>query len=121
MASGNPHFNVIERANPLQWSLQGLVPNPISSGAYPIAGFGWVEMYQCNAVHANGNNGYLWFRTWLDFLYGSTTAAAILRLDTGLAEVPSNWATEIYTLLTDPTYGPTYGGTGGCTAKPGAY
>jgi phosphate transport system substrate-binding protein len=119
MASAVPQFDNTSRINPLAWSLQGVVPNPVVPGAYPIAGFTWVEMYQCYAVHANGNNGFIWFRTWLDYLYGSDNAHQILR-DNGFAEVPGSWTNEIYALLTDPVNGPAQHGNGGCTTIAGA-
>jgi phosphate transport system substrate-binding protein len=120
MASAVPQFDNTSRISPLAWSLQGVVPNPVVPGAYPIAGFTWIEMYQCYANHANGNNGFIWFRTWLDYIYSSDNAHQILR-DNGFAEIPGSWANEIYALLTDPAYGPAQHGNGGCTTIPGAY
>lgn len=121
MASAVPQFaSAAIRANPLAWSLQGVVSNPALPGAYPIAGFTWLGMYQCYQAHSNGNNGFIWFRTWLDYLYGSPNAHQILH-DNGFAELPGNWTVEVYTLLTDPTYGPQVTGSGACAGKVGAY
>jgi len=120
MASAQPQFTAATRVNPLAWSLQGVVPNPVVAGAYPIAGFTWIEMYQCYQNHANGNNGFIWFRTWLDYLYGSSNAHDILH-DNGFAEVPGPWVLETYSLLTDPVNGPAQQGNGGCTTIAGAY
>ncbi|WP_368860668.1 substrate-binding domain-containing protein [Bradyrhizobium sp. Arg816] len=117
MATAIPHFSAAERGNPLQWSIEGLVPNPITQGAYPIAGFSWVEMYQCYQTHANGNNAFLWFKMWLDYLYG-TDAVPIMRLDDKVAEVPPVWRNEIDMLLNDPVYGPNGSA---CAGKVGAY
>jgi ABC-type phosphate transport system substrate-binding protein len=120
IAETNPLFDNATRLDPLAWSLQGVMPNPVGPAAYPISGFSWLEMYQCYQNHVNGNNGFLWFRIWLDFLYGSQDAHNILH-DNGLAEVPGPWATEISGLLTDPVNGPTQQGSGACTTIPGAY
>jgi phosphate transport system substrate-binding protein len=122
MTSAFPQFDSTTRLDPLAWSLQGVVPNPVIPGAYPITGFIWIEMYQCYAIHAaNNNNGFIWFRTWLDYLYGSDNAHQILH-DRGYAEaVPYNWVVETYNLLLDPVNGPTQHGNGGCATIPGAY
>ena len=120
MSSAVPQFTDATRINPLSWSLQGVVPNPVLPGSYPISGFTWLEMYQCYANHANGNNPYLWFRTFLDYLYGSTEAHDILN-DNGFATTPTAWTIEAYKLLTDPTYGPAQSGIGGCATIAGAY
>jgi ABC-type phosphate transport system substrate-binding protein len=120
MASAVPQFTDATRVNPLAWSLQGVVPNPVVPNSYPIAGFTWVEMYQCYQNHANGNNGFIWFRTWLDFLYGSQDAHNILH-DNGFAEVPGAWTVQIYGLLNDPAHGPAQQGNAGCTTIVGAY
>ncbi|MGJ4996981.1 substrate-binding domain-containing protein [Bradyrhizobium sp. HKCCYLS3077] len=121
MASAVPQFpDMTTRVNPLAWSLQGVVPNPVLPDSYPISGFTWINMYQCYANHANGNNGFIWFRTWLDYLYGSSNAEQILN-DNGFAKVPSPWLIETYTLLSDPNFGPAQTGNGGCATIAGAY
>jgi hypothetical protein len=119
MSSSVPNFaTAADRANPLAWSLQGVVPNPVVKGAYPISGFTWLEMYQCYAAHpTTGANPLAWFKTWLDYLYGSQNAHDILH-DNGFAEAPYLWTNEIYNLLNDTTYGPNQSG---CTGKVGAY
>ncbi|CAL76056.1 putative phosphatase; putative signal peptide [Bradyrhizobium sp. ORS 278] len=120
MASAVPQFSAATRTNPLAWSLQGVVPNPVLPDSYPISGFTWIHMYQCYANHANGNNGFIWFRTWLDYLYGSNNAKDILEAN-GFAKVPSAWLIETYTLLSDPAVGPAQTGNGGCATIAGAY
>jgi phosphate transport system substrate-binding protein len=119
MSQATPQFDSPTRLNPLAWSLQGLVPDPVEQGAYPISGFTWVQMYQCYAPHANGNNPFIWFRNFLDYLYSSDEARNILH-ENGFAEVSPAWTVEIYRLATDPQYGPTQNGLGGCTNIPGA-
>jgi ABC-type phosphate transport system substrate-binding protein len=119
MSSATPVFDNTTRLNPLTWSLQGTVANPVVPGAYPIAGFTWLDMYQCYKPHANGNNAFLWFRIWLDYLYGSPDAHNILTSN-GFAPVPAAWLNEIYAVLSDSTNGPNYAGSGGCVGKVGA-
>ena len=120
MASATPQFDSTTINNPLTWSLQGVVPNPVVPGAYPIAGFTWFEMYQCYKVHSNGNNAFLWFRNSLDYIYGSPNAAQIMG-DNGFANVPGPWVVQIYNILNDATHGPNVAGSGGCSAIAGAY
>jgi phosphate transport system substrate-binding protein len=124
MSSAIPRFaTAADRANPLAWSLQGVVPNPVVKGSYPVAGFTWVDMYQCYQPHSNGNNPLVWFSTWLNYLYGSPNAAAILH-DNGFAEVPGVWVQEIYQLLNDNNFGPRYTSDSAavnCVGKTGAY
>ena len=119
MSQATPQFDSTTRLNPLAWSLQGLVPDPVVQGAYPISGFTWVQMYQCYAPHASGNNPFIWFRNFLDYLYSSDEARNILH-ENGFAEVSPAWIVEIYRLATDPQYGPTQSGLGGCANIPGA-
>jgi hypothetical protein len=50
MSSVAPKFaDDTVRANPLAWSAQLTVPDPIVQGAYPIAGFTDFGYYQCYA------------------------------------------------------------------------
>lgn len=50
MSSVAPKFaDGTVRANPLAWSAQLTVPDPIVQGAYPIAGFTDFGYYQCYA------------------------------------------------------------------------
>jgi ABC-type phosphate transport system substrate-binding protein len=102
----DPYY--FDPANPVFWSRLGIVANPDLPGAYPISGFSWIEMYQCYQNHANGNNSFGWFRTWLDFLYGDI-ARDILHAN-GFAEIPSSWNVAIYNLLQDPRYQPNQSG-----------
>lgn len=91
-----PQFDNTTRINPLTWSLQGVVPNPVVAGAYPLSGFTWFEMYQCYQTHANGNNAFIWYKTFLDYLYGSGSNQIIN--DNGFAQVPGIWVNQVYTL-----------------------
>lgn len=124
MSSAVPNFaTAADRANPLAWSLQGVVPNPVVKGSYPIAGFTWINMYQCYQPHANGNNPLVWFQTWLNYLYGSSNAEAILQ-ENGFAKAPNLWINEVYALFNDAANGPRYtsdASATNCVGKVGAY
>lgn len=121
MASAQPQFPGSTITDPLAWSLQGVVPNPVLQNAYPISGFTWLLMYQCYQNHSNGNNAFIWFRTWLDFLYGSTTAQNIVTTN-GFANLPGTWVTQVYTLLTGPSGPNQMGNSAACQAPlTGAY
>jgi phosphate transport system substrate-binding protein len=122
MSSATPVFNDTTRPLPLAWSLEGVVPNPVVQGSYPISGFTWFEMYQCYQPHANGNNALRWLLTSLNFVYGSSSTAFPIMNANGFANVPGNWVTEIYTLINNSTYGVNYAGTGACSSiTQGAY
>jgi len=116
MASAVPQFTSSTIVNPLTWSLQGVQPNPVVPGAYPLSGFTWLEMYQCYQTHSNGNNAYIWFKTFLDYLYGS--AAQPVLASNGFAQVPTVWLNQIYTLFNDSVNKPNGSG---CSGKVGAY
>ncbi|WP_349643514.1 hypothetical protein [Bradyrhizobium diazoefficiens] len=116
MSTVIPQFDSTSRPNPLTWSLHGVNPNPVVAGSYPISGFSWIEMYQCYKTHANGNNAFIWFKGFLDYVYGSGSQA--IMNDNGFAQVPAVWQGEIYTLLNDPANG--LNGSS-CSGKVGAY
>jgi phosphate transport system substrate-binding protein len=121
MTSVTPIFDSNTILLPLSWSLQGVVPNPSLPGSYAIAGFTWLEMYQCYQPHANGINSLTWFRTFINYLYGSTDAHNILN-GNGFASIPFPWLQQVSTLLTDPVHGPNFvASSTGCTGKVGAY
>ncbi len=121
MAGTIPQMNSTTRANPLTWSLQAVAPNPVLPNAYPITGFTFAFMYQCYKAHANTNNSFFWYKTWLDFIYG-TDVIPILN-NNGTASVPAVWQNEIFSLFNDPVNGLAYNGAGGsgCAGKVGAY
>jgi ABC-type phosphate transport system substrate-binding protein len=120
MESAIPIFTPATRANPLTWSLQGTVPNPSIPGAYPIAGFTWMEMYQCYDV-STGNNAHTFLTTFLNFIYGSPDATNIINAN-GFSEVPYAWIVEIFAVLNDPALTPSFTGIPGspCELKVGA-
>jgi ABC-type phosphate transport system substrate-binding protein len=106
MASVTPVFNAeVDITDPLSWSLQGVVPNPVLPGAYPISGFTWLLMYQC--YQTKPVNSLTWFREFMNYLYGSNDAKTILA-NNGFSEVPYNWLVPVSQLLTDPAKGPNF-------------
>jgi phosphate transport system substrate-binding protein len=121
MNSVTPVFDSTTILNPLAWSLQGVVPNPALPGSYPIAGFTWLEMYQCYQPHANGINALTWFRIFINYLYGGTDAHNMLNVN-GFGSIPFPWLQQASNLLSDPVHGPNFvASSTGCTGKVGAY
>ncbi len=119
MTSVTPSFDATTRGNPLAWSLQGVVPNPSLQGAYPIAGFTWLEMYQC---YNSGTNVPVQLSGVLYSIYGAPYVETIINLN-GFVKPPYVWLTEIYKLMGDEslqprnTYDPT---SAACFGKAGA-
>lgn len=114
MASAIPTFDSNSRGNALAWSLQGVAPNPTLPGAYPLAGFTWMFMYQCYQV-PTFNDAKTLVNIFLNFLFGAPEAQAIIQAN-GFATVPQVWVNEIAQLFNDPNLAPTHLGSGGCTA-----
>jgi len=117
LTAAPPKFNG-SASNPLNWG--ATVPLPAAQGAYPIAGFSFIDLYTCYQKPATvaalaattGKVGYL---TWY---YGSSTInggapAALLKQD-GFAQVPAAWSTAINALLKSPYLGPNVVGTKAC-------
>jgi ABC-type phosphate transport system substrate-binding protein len=79
MAASNPIFpDANARANPLNWSSQGQVPNPGTPDSYPIAGFTWIDMYQCYNPSRSGGGTLTNLENYLGFHYYDTHAAQII-------------------------------------------
>ncbi|RED35185.1 periplasmic binding family protein [Rhodopseudomonas thermotolerans] len=102
LSSVTPVFDSTSIGNPLAWSLQGVMPNPTLPAAYPIAGFSWLELYQC---YNSGANMPVQIADVLFGLYGSSAVEAIINSN-GLVKVPNVWLTEIYNLLGNDNYRP---------------
>jgi phosphate transport system substrate-binding protein len=117
MSELNPQFPGTSITDPIAWSLQGVNANPALQASYPISGFTWLLMYQCYKNHSNGNNAFIWIRTALDGLYGSSEIQNIVT-NNGFANVPSQWVVQIYTLL-NSNGGPAQVGNLGCTSANG--
>jgi ABC-type phosphate transport system substrate-binding protein len=116
MEQAIPVFNIdVDRANPLNWAAQGTVPNPVLSGAYPIAGFSWFLFYQCYA-RADVAKAILGYTYWH---YSNGLAASVIG-DNGMAVPPVNWVNQIQTLITTTSPIGFHGDGGVCNGKPGA-
>jgi phosphate transport system substrate-binding protein len=108
MSSVTPVFDSTSRGEPLAWSLQGVVPDPTLQAAYPLAGFSWIELYQCYNSPANVPAQFL------SFIYGLYTASGTIPApgvqaiieSNGFAQVPGVWQSEAYKLLNDPNLQP---------------
>jgi ABC-type phosphate transport system substrate-binding protein len=118
MGSIIPVFDNTTRGNPLAWTGQSAVPNPGAPGAYPIAGFTWMDVYQCYA--AGGVNVPVFLNTYFAGLYGADSIGLIIN-DNGFIRPPYPWLVEIYNLLNDPTLQPNLSGNGDCVGIPGAH
>jgi hypothetical protein len=120
MNSVVPSFDTTTRGNPLAWTAQAAVPNPGTPGAYPIAGFTWLEVYQCYAVGAgDGVNVPPFLNTLFNGLWGADSIGAIINSQ-GFIRPPQAWLNEIFNVLNDPTLQPNQSGTGDCTGINGA-
>ncbi|MCP4618163.1 MAG: phosphatase [Bradyrhizobium sp.] len=117
MQTAIPVFDDTSRANPLNWSRQMIVPNPLLADAYPIAGFTMLNFYQCYA----NSNVYDVLVTYINFLYGNAIAKNILH-DQQFSEIPDLWYTEILKLVNpgNPLTGFNKAGEGACAGKSGA-
>lgn len=84
--------------DPLAWTLQANNPNPVGQGAYPIAGFTWMLVYECYKPHSNSNNAWLWMRTYVNYMYGASDAQGIIAAN-GFATIPSPWLSSVTQIL----------------------
>ncbi len=112
-------------SDPLNWGQ--VAPTPGGVEAYPIAGFSFIDLYQCYAKASDvaalvGTTGKVGYLTWY---YGASSVnkgipADILNAD-GFAPVPATWATAISKLLADPKLGVAAAGSKSCkSVKTGA-
>jgi phosphate transport system substrate-binding protein len=98
MSAANPTFDSNSILNPINWSRQGVVPNPLLPNAYPISGFTWLDFYQCYNQADLAS-----IQTYLGYHYGNygaspaTGAEAILN-GNGFAAIPQNWLNAVNTL-----------------------
>ena len=93
MQAANPTFDDTSIQNPINWSRQGVVPNPLLAGSYPISGFTWFDMYQCyKAADLTAIQAYVTYH------YSDAGAQSILNAN-GFAVIPSNWLSAVSTLL----------------------
>ena len=93
MQAANPTFDDTSIQNPINWSRQGVVPNPLLTGSYPISGFTWFDLYQCyKAADLTAIQAYVTYH------YSDAGAQSILNAN-GFAAIPSNWLSAVSTLL----------------------
>lgn len=118
-----PDANAI--ANPLNWSSQSQVPNPATPDSYPIAGFTWLDFYQCYSQTRDSGLGlgtYQNMMNYITFHYYDSHATAILNSQ-GFSSIPNAWRDPIIPLVTG---GPSMMGNAGdpgntfCKSKQGA-
>ncbi|KAA5603697.1 substrate-binding domain-containing protein [Blastochloris sulfoviridis] len=114
MQSASPVFTAATRTNPLNWSLQAVAANPKLSGAYPLVGFSFFDLYQCYASATNASV----IKQYLQWHYSSGAASAVIQAN-GFALPPQNWLMEIQALAFGAD-GINVGGSGNCAGKPGA-
>ncbi len=123
MASVSPNFPTdAALTNPLNWSTQGIVPNPLGQNAYPIAGFTWLDMYQCYNQSTAAGNVLGTIEGYLQFFYGGYNqgvAAGILNSN-GFAVIPPQWSDALTSLVATSSARLGAGGTGVCAGIPGA-
>jgi ABC-type phosphate transport system substrate-binding protein len=119
MQAANPAFDVTTVQQPLVWSALGVEPNPFAPGAYPLAGYTWINFYQCYDPAASTNVQFA-LMNYLIFHYTNPTAQTILA-NNGFAPIPSNWLNFVGYLLTAGTTPMGEAGAGSCAAvTPGA-
>jgi phosphate transport system substrate-binding protein len=98
MQAANPNFDSTSILNPINWSRQGVVPNPLLPNAYPISGFTWFDFYQCyKAADLNAIQAYL------NYHYSATTDASTILSANGFAAIPANWLAAVNTLTLSST------------------
>jgi phosphate transport system substrate-binding protein len=115
MAAVTPLFTTpADRANPLNWSTQGQSPNPDTPNSYPIAGFTWLDFYQCYDGARSGGGTFANLINYLGFHYYNAAATAILNQN-GFTAIPAPWRDQIGPLMTG---GPSQMGNAGDPANP---
>jgi ABC-type phosphate transport system substrate-binding protein len=114
MSNASADFSQTGLTNPLNWSAQGVAPNPYLPGAYPISGFTWINFYQC---YSSSLPFAQVISEYIIFHYTDSHAQAILGAN-GFAPIPSNWLGAVGGLVL-PNLGTA--GAGACAAvTPGA-
>jgi phosphate transport system substrate-binding protein len=98
MSAANPTFDAASILNPINWSRQGVVPNPLLSGSYPISGFTWLDLYQCYKAADLAS-----IQTYLTYHYTDTATAPAILNSNGFSPIPSNWLNYVTTLTQSST------------------
>jgi phosphate transport system substrate-binding protein len=98
MSAANPNFDATSILNPINWSRQGVVPNPLLPGSYPISGFTWLDFYQCyKAADLTAVQAYITFH------YTDTVSVPAILNANGFAPIAQNWLDAVTTLTTAST------------------
>jgi phosphate transport system substrate-binding protein len=98
MSAANPNFDGTSILNPINWSRQGVVPNPLLPNAYPISGFTWLDFYQCyKAADLTAVQAYITYH------YTDTTNVPNILNANGFAPIPQNWLDAVTALTTAST------------------
>lgn len=102
VSSATAQFDATNIADPLAWSSIGVIPNPQVQGAYPIAGFTWLDFYQCysNSGTETGVLGAI--QSYLGNFHYSSIAGKIFNSN-GFAGIPGD-ASTLGTWLGDIDY-----------------
>jgi phosphate transport system substrate-binding protein len=90
-ASTNPP-TTLQLNQPLAWSRQGIIPNP-DVGTYPIAGYTWLEYYECYSNPTLTN-----LQTYLQFHYTNATAHTVIN-NAGFGNVTGAWFNQLAQLI----------------------
>jgi phosphate transport system substrate-binding protein len=93
MAAANPTFDDTSIQNPINWSRQGVVRNPLLPGSYPISGFTWLDFYQCYKAA-----DLVAIQAYVTYHYTDYGAQNILNAN-GFAAIPANWQSAVGALL----------------------
>jgi ABC-type phosphate transport system substrate-binding protein len=104
--------------SPLVWSTNGVNPEPIAPGAYPLAGFTWFDLYQCYEPTQGAELGLTAFLQWH---YTSTDATNILNAN-GFAPVPFPWFNDaaVLAIVSSSSFAYPTVGSCGTVVPPGA-
>lgn len=108
-------FTVANVTDPLTWSQIGVVNNP-PTGNYPLAGFTWLDFYQCYSAASGWANLMIPYLLWH---YTDPVAQGVIQAN-GFAPVPDSWFFAIEYLVSGSTSRFGTGGSGVCAGIPGA-
>jgi ABC-type phosphate transport system substrate-binding protein len=101
--------NTVIPTNSDPYDIGALNPDPTVAAAYPIAGFTWLEAYQCYNLNSEAT-GVKSFIKWYAKagVTGTTPPDEILEAQ-GLAPLPQNWKTKVRSIAPNVVHGPVAG------------